>query len=504
MFRTCLAIALTALGCSLASGLNAGDKTSLKQALALEQAVQEAIKQAEPSIACIIVSRSDAYKRDFNEPASDNPGQLGVFVRAANPYLSQEQQALLKKCDLADPENVPEAYGSGVVIDAEKLLILTNYHVVRDATKLYVRLPGNKGSYADIHGADPRSDLAVLRLLEERKVQPLLGLKFGDGSSVRKGQFVVALANPFAAGFRDGSPSASWGIISNLQRRAPGSPEEERQKVPLHVHPILLQTDARLNLGCSGGALLNLRGELIGLTTARAAINGSETAGGFAIPVDANVQRIIERLREGREVEYGFLGVGPDLSARGGEGFHIGDVTPGSPAEKVGLNRGDVILSVNGIRVHDFEDLVLTIGTLMAGSMVKLEVRKPELPNHSSPTLVSLAKFYVPGKIIASQRPPAVRGFRVDYTSVLTARLSATTQRFPIPIYSGVFVSEVQAGSPAAAKLKEGDVITEIKVRHTNISVNTPDEFYREVQKIGSREPLWLTLLNSTEPVRID
>src|SRR5262249_12990240 len=155
----------------------------------------------------------------------------------------------------------------------------------------------------------PRSDLAVLRLLD-KKLRPLPKLKIGDGGNARKGKFVVSLANPFAAGFRDGSPSASWGIISNIQRRAPGNPEEETQKIPLHLHPILLQTDARLNLGCSGGALLNLRGELIGLTTSRAAINGSEMAGGFAIPLDTNVQRIIARLQEGMEVEYGFLGVG--------------------------------------------------------------------------------------------------------------------------------------------------------------------------------------------------
>src|SRR5437763_7203299 len=163
------------------------------------------------------------------------------------------------------------------------------------------------------------------------------------------------MANPFAAGCRDGIPSASWGIVSNLQRRVAGDAvEDDKQNVQLHVHPILLQTDARLDLGCSGGALLNLRGELIGLTTARAAINGSETAGGFAVPLDTNLRRVIDRLREGREVEYGFLGVGPDGNAPRPDGFAIGNVTPGSPAQKAELSPGEVILSINGVRVHDF------------------------------------------------------------------------------------------------------------------------------------------------------
>src|SRR5204863_5236552 len=137
-------------------------------------------------------------------------------------------------------------------------------------TGIYVRLPGEKGCYATIHAADQRSDLAVLKLNAE--LPGLKAIPLGQGEKLRKGQFVLSLANPFAAGFRDGSPSASWGIVSNLHRRAARADDDEK-KVELHVHPILLQTDARLNLGCSGGALLNLRGELIGLTTARAAIN---------------------------------------------------------------------------------------------------------------------------------------------------------------------------------------------------------------------------------------
>ena len=122
--------------------------------------------------------------------------------------------------DLSGPNVVPESYGSGVVVDADNGLVLTMAHVVHNATKIYVRLSGGRGSWADVHAADPRSDLAVLKLIDPPT--GLRALKCGDGSRLRKGQFVIGLANPFAAGFRDGSPSASWGIISNLHRRASG------------------------------------------------------------------------------------------------------------------------------------------------------------------------------------------------------------------------------------------------------------------------------------------
>src|SRR5262249_52780164 len=159
-----------------------------------------------------------------------------------------------------------------------------------DATKVYVRVPvkgGSAGSYADIHAADPRSDLAVLRLIQPP--ERLTAVTFGDGGKVRKGDWVIALANPYAAGFRDGSPSAPWGIVSNLRRRAPGGYRETDATKTLHHYGTLIQTDARLNLGCSGGALLNLDGELIGLTTSLAALTGGEGAGGYAVPMDANL-----------------------------------------------------------------------------------------------------------------------------------------------------------------------------------------------------------------------
>jgi serine protease Do len=487
------------------------DRPALKEALALQEALRDAIKSAEPSVACILVSRSDWYRVHAGyEPPADNPGKLGSFDanlhfpqprmergwrgRGMRGRMMDQPADERPKYDMAHSNYVPEAFGSGVVIDGEKLLILTHYHVIHDATKVYVRV-GDRGCYADIYAADPRSDLAVLQLLDEqRQFRSLPEIRMGDGSAVQKGDFIVTLTNPFAAGFRGGSPSASWGIVSGLHRRgAPlmSSEEDVPGTAPikglLPLKGTLIETDARLNAGCSGGALLNLRGELVGLTTSRAAITGSETAGGFAVPMDANFKRIIDRLKRGQEVEYGFLGVSGSMG-RDGIVINPDGVTHGSPAQEANLQAGDVIKSINGVRMRDFDDLMLTVGSLLAGSEARIEIEgKRDLVR------VSLVKSFVPGKIIATNRPPAVRGFRVDYTSVLFLQSTARPMwRGNFGIQPGVYVREVLPESPAAtARLKVNEIITHVN----NQPVNSPAEFYQVVEKIGPRTPLELTLV---------
>jgi S1-C subfamily serine protease len=447
-------MSLLALLC--AGTVLAADGAPPKEVLALEQAFQAAIQQAEPSIVCIAVARS--------------PDRT---VRLDNP------------------DTVPESFGSGVVVGVEdgRGLILTNFHVVpRADDQIYVRLPGGRGSYAAHHAGDQRSDLAVLKL---RDSLPVKAIKLGDGDNVRKGQLVLSIANPFAAGFRDGSPSASWGIISNVRRRPakPAAREQDRNRLTLDQYGILLQTDARLNLGCSGGALVDLKGELIGLTTAQAALSGSETAGGFAIPMSSAIRGIIRKLMKGERVEYGFLGVsfGSPFGRVSGEGVRIDTVIRGSPAERAGLRPDSVILAVNGVPVREPEDLFMVIGTLLAGSEAQLRIR-----GRNQPLTVTLAKFYYPGPVIAVNQPAPVRGLRVEYTSVLMQR----TNRGEIP--SGVYAYEVQPGSPAEAARLLDAVITHVN----GIEVNTPAEFYREAAKHGG--PLELTVANRSEKAKLD
>lgn len=451
----------------------------LAKSLILQKANQKIIAQAEPAIACILVSRSDGYRRIQQPPSFDSSGRLGDF----NPDGLDD--LVRRKLDLADPNHVPEAYGSGVVVDPAGL-VLTNYHVVRDATKVFVRLPGNKSSYADIHAADARSDLAVLKLRSAR-ILPLKAIAMGDAGLLERGQFLLSLANPFAAGFRDGQPSASWGILSNMRRRPPGQFREEERTKPLHYYGTLLQTDARLHLGSSGGALLNLKGELVGLTTAFAAIQGGETPGGFAIPIDAGMRRIIDVLKRGEEVDYGFLGI--SFKEFGGEpvaGVPVGSVLQGSPAEGR-LHANDIILAVDGIPVNESDDLFLHIGTQLAGNKVKLHVRRPGEANPIN-VEVTLAKFHVNSKKVASStgKRPFFRGLRVDYTSLL-AQQPPRQPRIP----PGVLISEVQPGGPAAlAQLKAGEIITHVNDR----AVTSPAHFYQTVADL--KGPVEFRLFN--------
>jgi S1-C subfamily serine protease len=485
--------------------------------LALQEAVRQAIERAEPSIACILVSRSDKYR--LYEPALPRaPGQLGRFdvdVRRFHVDKDSPESLTIQRLDLSNPDNVPEAYGSGVILDGEKRLILTMAHVVRNATKIYVRLPGGGGSWADIHASDPRSDLAVLRLTDDLRTN-LKALKLGDGGKLRKGDFILSLSNPFAAGFRDGSPSASWGIVSNLRRRATGmltddvSSNERNAKLPLYCFNTLIQTDTRMNLGCSGGALLNLQGELVGLTSSMAGIAGGETPGGFAVPLDDGMRKIINVLLRGEEVEYGFLGVylhGPDSTKQGY--VRISGLVPGGPAARGKINaplsQGRVpfrnrmledsgphpyILSINGTPIHNNDDLFLAVGLQQAGTTIRVEVfDDPVEPGRGLIHTVTLTKFAsVPspslGPVIASNRPRARGGLRVDWSSVLLS--------FGHGIPDGVVIREVLPGSAAErAKLQPDMIITQVNGR----DVFTPAEFYREMaQANGTVEITYDTL----------
>src|SRR5262249_34201964 len=151
------------------------------------------------------------------------------------------------------------------------------------------------------------SDLAVLKIA----ANDLKPIRIGNASAIRKGQFVIALGNPYQIA-RDGTASASWGIVGNLVRQAeldPDVPLRERPQKRLQNQGMLIQIDTRLDLGTSGGALIDLHGNLVGITTSLASIVGYEKSAGYAVPIDDSTRRIIEALRQGREVEYGFLGV---------------------------------------------------------------------------------------------------------------------------------------------------------------------------------------------------
>jgi serine protease Do len=500
--RACL---LPLLALLVLPGLGRADEASRRAQLrALLDSVQAGIKRAQPSIACVYVSRSDSYRtaRYWGDKAVGEPGQLGKFSASAAearvPRGAPGRERILRAIrdhDLSRPDHVPESYGSGIVVDPSGL-ILTNAHVVRNATKVYVRLLGGKGSWADIHAADPRSDLAVLRLLD--KIAGLEALKLGGGDSVAVGQFVLSLAGTYAPGFRGTNPTIGWGLVRALRRKAPGNTNEmERHKITLHHYGTLIQTDPHTTPGVSGGALLNLDGAVIGLTTVLVGVR-SDGQGEFAIPLDTSTRRIIEVLKKGEEVEYGFLGVIlEDPRLRGGRGVYLQQSVLGTPAARAGLRGQDRVVSIDGKPVREQDDLFLHVGIALAGRTIRVEVERLGARRVFS---VQLAKFYVPGKVIASKRPPARAGLRVDHTSILS-------QRNPFPRWTrampeGVMIREVVPGSPAdKARLQPDKIITEVDGQ----AVTSPAEYYRAMSKAGARvEITFLDSRNRPEKITLD
>jgi serine protease Do len=478
---------------------------------ALQDQIRKLIDGAAPSVVALVISHNPNYPH-MPIAAERSRGKLGEYTPPLVDRFGVKERNPL---DLSDAKNIPDNnYGTGVVLDTAGL-ILTNYHLIENATKVYIRFPGGGGSYADIVAADARSDLAVLRSIGRPaglSAVRIADVRVADESGGRqanvfRGMWVVSLAHPFGAGFADGEPSASWGILSNVRRRAPGYGNEDPRANQLYNYGSLLQTDARLNLGCSGGALINLEGELIGLTSSVAAVTGSEAAGGYAIPMTANFRRIIEALKAGREVEYGFLGVAPGRisTVPNLPGLLIESVSPHTPAQAAGLQASqqleDIVQEINGVPVREADDLYFNIGSSTAGTKVRLKIARRERLSGEYTTFeatATLAKYKNSLPSIVSVRPKSVHGLRVDYSSLL-AQPTPAFRAGPIPAHKGVIVRDLEPNSPAEAAFKKLGGIDPTQWMITAVngeSVATPDEFYRAAGKGG---PVRLTVASPSD-----
>jgi serine protease Do len=407
--------------------------------------------------------------------------------------------------DPTDPSFVPHEFGTGVVIDA-KGLIVTNYHVLGDvkSADFFVWL-SRKPYPAKVKAADPWLDLAVLQIeAENLKPMPL-----GNAKDLKKGQFVIALGNPYAIA-RDGQPSATWGMISNLSRQAPSPrnatrPSEGRET--LHHWGTLIQTDARLDLGTSGGALVNLKGEMVGLTTSLAALAGYEKPGGFAYPVDDDFRQALDTLKTGRLPEYGFLGVAPRFLAdherrAGRHGAIVEDLVPATPAAKAGLKAGDLITHVNREPVWDDIDLIRQLSGKPAESLVSLTIERGGSPTRRVRPLevkVTLSKKRLDGARPAySEIPePSWRGMKVEYATA--APLFRENSRDLDP-KGCVGVIEVERDSPAwKAGMRPGDFVSRVGAGR----VATPAQFYAAAGAIEGDAKLTLTAVEDVNSERV-
>ncbi|HEY1068222.1 MAG TPA: trypsin-like peptidase domain-containing protein, partial [Pirellulales bacterium] len=484
-----------------------------------------------PSSEKVAATEAPSSAEKAGQPASDATALLTVFetalqdaIAAAEPSIvavarvtRQEQEAAMidplgmgrsRRSDPSDPEFIPSRYGTGVVIGADGL-ILTNYHVLDDdfaspeaagvaapQIDVFVWTTDHRVFTARILAADPRSDLAVLKV-DASDLNPIEFAPAEEVDKLRKGTIVVALGNPYNLA-RGGSPTAAWGIISNIQRKAAPSAEKSGELAfpppTIHHFGSLLQTDAKLTFGTSGGALVNIRGEMVGLTNALAALPGSEAAAGYAIPVDSTFRRVVETLREGREPEYGFLGVKTaDLAIEerltGRSGVRVEDAI-GSPARAARLISGDVITSVNGRPIYDRHDLMLEIGKLPVEALARLTVRRRDADVDLPP--VKLVKFPVVGRKIVSTPSPDWRGARIDY---LTGDPRAMND-FNALANDGVLVADVLPDTPAyRAKLRKGVCVTHVGGR----PVHSPREFREAVANV--RGGVTLRIYGQAEPV---
>ena len=380
-------------------------------------------------------------------------------------------------------EQVSHALGSGVIVSPDGY-ILTNNHVVEGATDIKVAFSNQREIPAKVIGTDAASDLAVIKV--DQKDLPTLPL--GNSANSQVGDIVLAIGNPFGLG-----QTVTMGIISAKGRSNLGIE---------HIEDFI-QTDAAINPGNSGGALINTRGELVGINTA---IVGGQTGGnvgiGFAIP--ANMARnVMEQLIKTGKVTRGFIGIMPNGITPGEEqayglkpgqeGVAISQVDPNSPGAKAGLQVGDVIVAVNGTPVTDENSFRIQIAGMPPGSKVELRIVR----NGSELTVpVTLGENREYAKALEGGgrnrgqggneggAASALAGVQVDNLS------QDVQEKLRLPSHvTGVVVTDVDEGSAAAeAGLQEGDVIQLVNHR----KVTTPAEFDAAVKAAGGHQLLLL------------
>jgi serine protease Do len=362
-------------------------------------------------------------------------------------------------------ERREQGLGSGVVVGDG--IVVTNNHVVEDADEIKVTAFGNKDFTAELVGTDPKSDLAVLRIKDAKK--ELKALAFADSARLRLGDVVLAIGNPFGVG-----QTVTMGIVSAKGRSDLGIVDYED----------FIQTDAAINPGNSGGALVDMEGNLVGINTAILSRSGGNVGIGFAIPTNM-ARPIVDSLWTQGKVVRGWLGVtiqnlDPDLAkglgVNASAGVVVSDVAKGSPAEKAGLLRDDVILSVDDKTVATTGELRNSIAVAGANHTAKIKVQRAgktivlPVALSASPDRAKSDEGSSSGK--PSARSEELLGMRLEPLSPELRR----KLEIPSEVKSGVVVAGLSPDSPAArAGLRPGDVILEIARK----PVTTPDDVQR-------------------------
>jgi Do/DeqQ family serine protease len=355
------------------------------------------------------------------------------------------------------PERRPtRGFGSGVIVKVDGT-ILTNHHVIDGADKISVETSDNKTFQAKVIGSDPPSDLAVLKI--EGEEFPFLTL--GDSDQVRVGDIVLAIGNPLGIG-----QSVTSGIISAKGRQTGLGDGTSFQD--------FLQTDAPINQGNSGGALINVNGELIGINSQILSRSGGGSIGiGFAIPSNMS-KSVMEQLLENGKVRRGMLGVNiqdinsdlaETLELADASGVIVSNVRAGSAAEKAGVKRGDIIVKINGEKVEDGNGLRNKVASTSPNTEITLTIVRE---NKEQNLKVTLDEFEIEGAKSEESEQSDKPAEKSEQNGKLGLSLQPLTaelgQRLNVPANTkGVVVTDVDAGSPADEKgIRKGDVILEI------------------------------------------
>jgi serine protease Do len=372
-------------------------------------------------------------------------------------------------------EQRERSLGSGVIVNADGY-VLTNNHVVAGAEEIKIFLGDKREFKGRIVGTDSKTDIAVVRI--EAKGLPTVAL--GDSSKTQVGDFALAVGNPFGLG-----QTVTMGIIGATGRAGLGIEDYED----------FIQTDAAVNPGNSGGALVNVRGELIGINAAIVAGTGGGNQGvGFAVPVNMAHSVMEEILKHGKVIR-GWIGISiqlvtPDIAQAFGltgepRGGLVADVTKNSPAERSGVSKGDIVLGLNGAQIGDSQGLRLKIGMLAPGTIVKLKLLSKRQEREVT---VTLAESPAPSGEQAGAREQTVPrqslGLSVDQLSPQIAR-----QLDLPPDTRGIVVTEVAPdGRAEEGGLERGDVIQEVDRK----PVATLDQFHRAIREAGNKAILLL------------
>ncbi len=449
------------------------------------------IKRAAPSVVNIYSTHTVRLRRMpmlpfFFEPFGDpfGDGSDDTIRPNRRGYRQPDSQALTRR---------ELSLGSGVVVSADGYILTAN-HVVRDADPNGVKVAlvsGGREFTAKIVGTDPATDVAVLKI----DAKDLTAITIGDSDQLEVGDVVLAIGNPFGVG-----QTVTMGIVSGMGRTSLGIIPEGYEN--------FIQTDAAINQGNSGGALVDAEGRLVGINTAIFSSSGGNVGVGFAVP--ANLARnVMERLIKYGKVTRGYLGVAlqPEITPGLMEVFNlpdqngamVGGVTPNTPAARAGLQRGDVIREVDGKKINDRDQLRLMISQTPPDTKVTLKILRSEPGKKPTEKTVSVTLGTLPDELaVQGSRPQP--GQQENATTpdsldgVDVSDLDANTRRqLNIPAnVQGALVTDVDANSNAAnaspTGLRQGDVILEINRE----AVRNADDAVRLSKKAEGKRVLLL------------